>query len=259
MAIGDIIGSVVGGAVGTAIAPGIGTTIGSKLGGKLGGAIGGGGGEANQTQQGGGGGGGLQQAGAGALGIAQLIGSGVRRKQAEAAAPSLEDPEARGMLARIRRQRKRAENLGLFAGKVREAREGLGVTQRNVLRASGGAGGAAIAGISQAQKGFGTTILRLGEAGARLSAQLAETEAGVQRGISQRRLELQLLNRSQLLAQAAQGQQAGQQNLGAATAFAGRIGGGGGQAGAFPNVATPSIGGGNLQGSLLNTAGITPF
>jgi len=182
-------------------------------------AAGGGGGLASLIGSLGGGGGaagltnvpsGILQAGIGGI---QALAGASRRKGAQQQAPPLEDPETRAQLNRIKRERARFRSGTAFEASRRELRQQQTQTQRGILRASGGAGGAAIAGLSRAQKATGEALSQIAQQSLSQERFLSGLEAQTQAGISQRRLELQLLGQSRGLAEAAQLRTEGTANL----------------------------------------------
>lgn len=153
---------------------------------------------------------GIVQAGLG--GIQSLIGAG-RRRGAQQQAPPLEDPETRAQLNRIKRERARFRSGTAFEASRRALRQQQTQTQRGVLRASGGAGGAAIAGLSRAQRATGEALSQIAQQSLTQQRFLTGLEAQTQERIGQRRLELQLLRESRGLAEAAQLRTEGTANI----------------------------------------------
>lgn len=204
-----------GGAVTAAVA----STVAGGAGAAAGGAAGAGGLGALLGQLGGAGGAaaGLTGGPAGAIqaglgGIQALAGAG-RKRAAQQQAPPLEDPETRAQLNRIKRERARFRSGTAFEASRRALRQQQTQTQRGILRASGGAGGAAIAGLSRAQRATGEALSQIAQQSLSQERFLTGLEAQTQERISQRRIELQLLGESRGLAEAAQLRTEGTANI----------------------------------------------
>lgn len=149
----------------------------------------------------------------GALGIGQKIAGAIKGSQAERQLPPAEDPEMRAFLQDIQRRRKQLRTGAALEPQAAEIRKQQAQTQRNVARLSGGAGGAAIQGLVRAQR---ASQVGLGEAAARSQQQeafLTQIAGSTIRDISQRKLELQLLQRAQSLAESAQLKSSGMANV----------------------------------------------
>lgn len=187
MAVGTAIGSVLGGIGGAAI----GVPAGAQIGAGIGGAIGG--------------------------GIEEL-------SKGKVVQPPLEDPRMAGLIADIRRRRMRFERQGIPA-LTRPLQESLQVGLRNALRF--GESGAALGLAGRLQRQTGQAMLEAGLAGQQAAAQLGAQELALEENRAQRRLELQLLQRQQRLAQRAQTVKGVTSNLLAGVAMGG-LGGAGG-------------------------------
>lgn len=149
----------------------------------------------------------------GVLGIGQQIAGAIKETQAERQLPPAEDPEMRAFLQDIQRRRKQLQTGAALEPQAAEIRKQQAQTQRNVARLSGGAGGAAIQGLVRAQR---ASQVGLGEAAAKSAQQeafLTQLAGTTIRDIAQRRLELQLLQRSQALAESAQLKGTGMANI----------------------------------------------
>jgi len=179
-----------------------------------------------------------------------LIAGGVKKKKARALQPSPEHAEQRLELARMRRQAKAYET-----GMAYKSTED---TLQNVIRAqgitagrlAGGAGGAALGASARNAQAISNVISQAGTKSRQIG--LAQSAAAGTRmdTILQRKDELQLLQQSQMYAEAAQLNKAGWSNLtaglgGLAGTVAGAGAGGaassmGGAAGGTGDLSTPT-------------------
>ena len=148
-----------------------------------------------------------------ALGTGQLIAGGVKGKKAKALTPSLEDPEQRLALAEMRRKA-RAYETGAAFNKERQDLQNLAKqTIAGAGRISGGAGGAAIAAGTRASASIGKVLGDLGLKSRQIGLQTSAQANQMLDAIAQRKLELQMLQRQEKSAEAAQLKKAGMQNL----------------------------------------------
>ncbi len=161
-----------------------------------------------------------------ALGGLQALTGAAKKGQAQKQLPGLEDPEMRAFLNDIQRKRKQLRTGVGLEPVARELRAQQAGTQRAILRRSGGAGGAAIAGLAKAQR---ATQGAFTEAASRATQQenfLTQVAGQTISDIAQRRLELTLLQRSQGLAESAQLKSEGLSNVLAGVAGQIPLGGG---------------------------------
>jgi len=179
----------------------------------------------------------------------QLLAGLLGGKRAQAATPPGEDPELRVFLNEIQQRRKELETGAGFQTQRRLIGQQLATTQRGIVRAGGGATGATISGLARAQRVAGTQLGEvLGQAEQR-QLFLTQMAGQIIGDIGQRKLELQLLERGQALAESKQVTSEGLSNLLAQIAGGGAIPGAGGAPGAPPDVvgrvpgATPPIAG----------------
>lgn len=172
----------------------------------------------------------------------QLLAGLLGGRRARGLTPPQEDPELRAFLNEIQQRRKELETGAGFQTQRRLIGQQLATTQRGIVRAGGGATGATISGLARAQRVAGT---QLGEVlGAAEQRQLFLTQMAGQiiGDIGQRRLELQLLERGQALAESKQVTSEGLSNLLAQIAGGGGLPGGGlpgGDPGPQPTGGTP--------------------
>ncbi len=154
---------------------------------------------------------GLQQAAGGALGAAQLIGSAIKKDQAQA--PPLEDPGQRALLEDIEQRRKSAQTGADTAG-ARRAAEQLGqTTQANIAKVTGGDVGGTVSGLLKAQRATGQNINEALAAGQQRQQFFTGLAQDLQNRIAQRKLDLQQFSRVQALGEAAQLRKEGISNL----------------------------------------------
>lgn len=147
------------------------------------------------------------------LGAGQQVAGAAKGRRAQQLMPPAEDPEMRQFLSEIQRKRKQLATGVAFQPQAEELRKQQVQTQRNVLRLSGGAGGAAIAGTTRAQRATGAALGEVAERAGQREMFLTQLAGKTISDISQRRLELQLLQRAQTLAESAQLKSTGMSNI----------------------------------------------
>ena len=127
-----------------------------------------------------------------------------QQRDAALAAIPLEDPRQVQILEEVRRRRRAFETGTAFESQLRNLRSAQTGTQQNILRAAGGAGGAAIGGLSRTQLAVGRGISDIGRTS--MQAQLSLTDRIAQQSnlITKRKDQLQLGRFGQLSAEAAQ-------------------------------------------------------
>jgi hypothetical protein len=125
-------------------------------------------------------------------GVFNLIKSNREQKKAQGLRPPLEDPEMRMHLGYLERKRRAIETGTAYGRQTAEIGSQLANTQEGIVEASGGNAGAAIAGLTRAQRGAGEAYGNLVEKGAPLIASYEGNISNVLKDISQRRADLQL-------------------------------------------------------------------
>lgn len=214
---GSSIGSLAGGAIGTALLPGIGTALGSFLGGKAGGAI-----EQKATSNGGTSGGGTSSAGGGnasklslATGLLQNIQANKLDQRAQAAMPSLIDPNQSSYLAELNQKRKSLETGAAFASANQEADTAQAQASNAIVNASGGDVGSTVQSLLQSQRAANDS--KNNAIGQGQAQQLAVNNAyqDMLNQISGRKLQLQMYNTDRLRALEAQKRTFANQNTNA--------------------------------------------
>lgn len=173
--------------------------LGTVLGGGLGGAIGGPAGAKVGAQIG--------------TGAGQLISGLISGGKGQQAGPPSEDPELRRFLNEIDRRRKTFETGAAFQVGKRELRQQQAATQQGILRASGGASGAAISGLARSQRGTQTAFNELIGRGEARQDQMTQLFGNVLNRIAQRRLELSLAEQAKQEARQASSQRQGTANI----------------------------------------------
>ena len=222
--IGSSIGSIAGGAIGTALLPGIGTGIGSALGGMAGGAIDKKSASKGSASSGGNSGGGNSSSGSNAsklslaTGLLQNIQANRLDKRAQAAMPSLIDPNQSSYLAELNQKRKSLETGSAFASANQAADTAQAQASNAIVNASGGDVGSTIQSLLQSQRAANdskNTAIGQGQA-----QQLAVNNAyqGMLDQISGRKLQLQMYNTDRLRALEAQKRTFANQNTNAGLA-----------------------------------------
>lgn len=204
------LGSLAGGAIGTAIAPGIGTAIGSKLGGELSGLV------AGDTPASGGAD--SSNGVAGALGVGQLIASALKKNKANGLQPEADDIEQRNFLNEINRKRKAINTGAAYQEQMGELKNQQASTINGMLSASGGAGGAAIAGMARAGRGTSSAFANILAQGDQKEMALTQMSDDLIQRMSGRRLDLQNYEYTRALGEAAKLEQGGMGNTLAAHA-----------------------------------------
>ncbi len=187
---GQTLGTLLGGAAGTVV-PGIGTAIGAQAGSAIGG----------------------------------LIGSGVQKRQGEQGLPAFEDPVERQRLNRLT-QLQRSISSGTDVGTqeaIGRARGAGAQAQRAITRVSGGDVGGTLAGLLRSQRGTQSAVNQAVAQGQQRLPGLEGLSQQLGTRMSQRSLELQLLQRSQNLAESAQVGTESQRNLGSLLATQGGL------------------------------------
>lgn len=190
---GQTIGGILGAGIGSVV-PGVGTAVGSQVG----------------------------------QGIGGLIGSRIDRNAADRATPGLVDPFEQARLNELNQIRKSISTGSdvVTQSAIDQARNVGAQTQQSIARVTGGDVGSTIAGINRAQQG---TQAATNQAVAQGQARLPFFENLSQQlgtRISQRKLELGLLDRGQRLAEGAQAGKDAILNLNSALALQGSVPGG---------------------------------
>ena len=86
------------------------------------------------------------------------------------------DPNQVAFLEEIKRRRRSFQTGTAFESQIRNIRSAQAGTQQNVLRAAGGSGGAALAGLSRTQLATGAAINDIGQEALRAQLLLAQEE-----------------------------------------------------------------------------------
>ena len=149
----------------------------------------------------------------GGLGLIQTIQGAVKGRRANQSEPPLEDPRQLELLQKVQRQQKAFETGTAFEPERQAIAQQLAGTQRGVLRASGGASGAAIAGLARSQRAAARSLQDITRARLQQSNILQQMFSEQLGRTAQRKLEIQLLQRAQNLAESAQQRKEGLANV----------------------------------------------
>lgn len=139
-----------------------------------------------------------------AVGVGQGIASIVKKARARKLAPPPEDIEQRRFLQEITRQRRGFQTGTAFQQARRQLRQQQASTQQGILRAGGGATGATLQAFARAGRGTQEAFGEIAARGQEQERFLTNLQANLLNRISQRKLSLRLLERSQALAESAQ-------------------------------------------------------
>lgn len=155
---------------------------------------------------GGGSGGGLAGKAVGAVtGLATSAVQGLQalklKKKADAAMPELVDPRQASYLAELNQKRRSIETGADFASATNQAESGQAAANDAITHASGGDTGSTIQGLLQAQRNAGDIKNQAIAQGQSQQQFYDNAFGGLQREMSARALQLQLLNSQQLRAQ----------------------------------------------------------
>lgn len=153
--------------------------------------------------------------GGAALGIGQLISSGIKKKKAAGATPELTDPRTEAELERVRQQSRnlQAGTDPLTQANIREAEQQTASTQAKIARVTGGDTPGTISALLQAQRLGGRARNQAFGQAAQRQPFFQGLAQQISSGISDRELQLQQFKESTLLAERAQAKKAGQQNV----------------------------------------------
>jgi len=207
MANGQSIGAILGGVAGTTIAPGVGGAVGAQIG---------------QTAGG-------------------LIESGVQGRKANQLAPGLVDPLEQQRINELNQIRKNISTGSDAAtqGAIGEAQKVGATTQGRIARSTGGDVGSTVNALIKAQKGTQAATNQAVVQGQQRLPFVEQLTQQLGTRISQRTLELGLLNQNRAKAASAQAGTDALQNLGSLAALQGTLPG---QNPAASSAATPAAG-----------------
>jgi hypothetical protein len=132
-----------------------------------------------------------------ATGALQKIQAGKLKREADAALPDKVDPQQAAMLAELNQKRRSIETGADFQSAVQQANAGQATANDAITKASGGDIGATMQGLLQAQQGAGA-IKNQAIAQGQTQQQFYDNAAGqLQREMSARTLQLQMLESQQ--------------------------------------------------------------
>lgn len=170
--------------------------------------------------------------GSAVIGGTQLAVGAAKKKKGRGLTPEAEQPEARLELARMKRQAKAYETGKAYTNEYEQLQNVQRQQNINAARLSGGAAGAAIGGSARNALATNSALLKLAGQGRQVG--LAQRQQATQQlnKMLQRKDDLQLLQQSQLYAEAAKLNEAGMGNMSQAVKYgsmaaAGSSGGGG--------------------------------
>ena len=147
------------------------------------------------------------------FGTTDLADSANKTREAKSAHPPLEDTEMRQYLGYLERKRRAIATGADYDRDLAKLGGQLANTQTGIVQASGGAGGAGISGLLQAQRGagdaFGTMVEKGRGEGLAYEGLVNQTLGS----ISKRKEELQLMDYNQLMAEAAALKKAGDEEF----------------------------------------------
>lgn len=153
-----------------------------------------------------------------AMGDSKLNQGQEQKRKAQALRPPLEDPDMRTYLGYLERKRRSIETGGAYGNLYNQVGRNLANTQTGILQASGGNVGAAISGLTTAQRGATSSF---GDILNRQNSDLIGWDnkyGNVLDQISRRKADLQLLKYNQEMAEAAAKISKGEQQVDAGTA-----------------------------------------
>ncbi len=176
MAIGGTIGGILGAAIGTGVAGPAGTTIGASIG----------------------------------SGLGQLVEGGVQKKKAKGMLPSPEDVGERALLNALRRRQQAVATGAAYSPEI----TGLRQTGKTMLKNAFAAGGPVNQGMYS--NFMNQAMNNITQQRSQELAQLFGQQAQSVKDISNRKADTTLLPRNEMLADVAQNEKAGFQNLSAA-------------------------------------------
>lgn len=191
MALGADIGGVAGAILGSVV-PGVGTAVGTSAGAGIGGLV------------------------------DTLSGAGARKKAAGLIPPEV-DPMEMQNLNDLDLKRKQFLTGTAFQGAQKEINENQAATDEGIVQASGGSGGAAIAGMVRASQAAGDNFAKVVGAGENQQAGYDQTYNTLLQRIAARRMGIQRLKYNQALTDATAEQQTGEENLGGSLARLGSL------------------------------------
>lgn len=134
--------------------------------------------------------------------------SGRLAAEAQAKRVPLEDPEQRMYLNELQRKRRAAETGYAYQDAASKLGQEQALASDNILRASGGAGGAAIASITNAQRATGYNMAKVAQQGEQTGLAYSQLYGNLLDTVAQRKADLQLNDYQRLLAQSEQERQA---------------------------------------------------
>lgn len=146
-------------------------------------------------------------------GVLNLLKSNREQKKAQGLRPPMEDPEMRGYLSYLERKRRSIETGTAYGRQASEISSQLANTQSGIASASGGNAGAAILGMTRAQRGAGDAFGNLVQGGAPLIASYEGNIGRVLQDMADRRLNAQNRDYEQALGESAILQKSGQEAI----------------------------------------------
>lgn len=227
---GQLFGGILGAAAGTAIAPGIGTTIGGSLGSQVGGSLDSSSSSTpaatNTTANGGGGGIGdnsnntMKQGVGYGMGALQLIQSMRDNNKANASLPGLIDPNQAAFAAELAQKRKALDTGAEYASGLNAVDQTTANTQDAITKVTGGDVGGTVQGLLQAERVGGAGKNEVVAQGAKNQLVYNNMYQELMNKIAARKLQLQMYQSQQALAQGTQEHQDGVANILAAAGYA---------------------------------------
>lgn len=145
----------------------------------------------------------------------QFVDAHISKKKAEESTPPLEDPEVRSFLNEIDLKRKSINTGSAFATGAREVDQAQAAANDSIVKVTGGNVGSTIEALNRSQRSAGTNMNSVLAEGARQEMFFTNMASDLLKGISDRKLQLQLANKSQHMAEWAQTQQDAAGNMGA--------------------------------------------
>ena len=142
-----------------------------------------------------------------------LVGAAVSNRQAEKAAPPLEDPEQRAQLEEINRRRRAFATGSAFQTERRALGQQQSALSRGIARASRGSTGATLSALARVQRGAGGALNQVFAGARQQQSMLDRMSLDLTNRMAQRRLDLQNLQQSRALAQANRQQREGTAGL----------------------------------------------
>lgn len=135
------------------------------------------------------------------------------KKEAEGNTPPMEDTEVRMLLDEVNQKRKSLETGSAFASGKREIGQNTAAAMEGIKDVAGGNTGAAIEAMNKAQRIGATDVNRLLANADQMQTYFTTLATDLTKGIAQRKLDLQMYDRVQALAEAAQNQKDGKANM----------------------------------------------